>query len=199
MDFIVGLPRRNLPTEPGLRPLAKDVTHASYLQETPCKLATSLKLATLVLKGLSKHSPTWIPAIIATFANKFGSRYASVKELFNLPETPPVKYAAIFGEEDEKLFQEVLDLARISPEIDFWLKMADDEEIMKGKRGKQMELIRPDGYDHVFAKISSDSDSDDLSSDKEDVKSESSVPAGSHIARFPVRFTSDICRIWNRT
>ncbi|KAJ5988952.1 hypothetical protein N7481_004162 [Penicillium waksmanii] len=122
--------------------------------------------------------PCFLPA-----RNTF--RYASVKELFNLPEKPPARYSAIFGEEDEKLFQEVLNLARMSPEIDFWLKMADDEEIMKGKRGKEMELIRPDGYDHVFAKISSDSDSDDLSSDIEEAKSERSVPAGSNIARFP--------------
>jgi hypothetical protein len=66
----------------------------------------------------------------------------------------------------------------MSPGIDFWVKMADDEGIIKGKRDKEVKLVRPDGYEDIFAAISSGSDVGELSSDEEDLRSENTTAAG---------------------
>lgn len=77
------------------------------------------------------------------------------------------------------LFQQILDLVRNAPTLDFWLKMARDETILKGKRGKDVSLVRPAGYPYLFEK-SLHSDNHAFSSDDEDrISHQSSIEIGS--------------------
>jgi len=93
-----------------------------------------------------------------TNADNFNSRYSSVEELYELPGRIPKTYVEVYGEKDANLFRRILNIARLNPAVDFWVQMARKETLVKGKRGKEMELIEPTGYENIFNLSTADSD-----------------------------------------
>ena len=93
-----------------------------------------------------------------TNADNFNCRYSSVEELYKLPRRIPKTYVEVYGEKNANLFRRLLNIARLTPGVDFWVQMARKETLVRGKRGKEMELIESTGYANIFNSSTADSD-----------------------------------------
>ena len=172
----------------------KDPTHAFSLPETPCKVFPT-ESHTRVPTVLSNFSNTCSLAMLNTNADNFNSRYSSVDELYELPRRPPKSYVVVYGQKDAKLFRKILHIARQTPNLDFWVQMSRNETLVKGKRGKELELIKPAGYDNVFNTTMVDSEQEYLLSDASSAEdgpgnSESTSHYGPAAAKEKVRMKS---------
>lgn len=70
-----------------------------------------------------------------------------------------------YHKKEVKVYRELLAIIDKKPGIEFWKSMAKKESLAKGKRGKKLELVHPDGFEDILEGISTlyDDDGSDAS------------------------------------
>ncbi|KAJ5390405.1 uncharacterized protein N7496_001473 [Penicillium cataractarum] len=100
-------------------------------------------------------------------------RWVHVTDLFVLTNKPPhifVQTPSRYHKKELKVYRDLLAIIDKEPGIEFWKSMAKKESLAKGKRGKNVELVLPDGFEDILEGIPTlgDDDSDNDASDASD-------------------------------
>ncbi|CEJ56144.1 hypothetical protein PMG11_02365 [Penicillium brasilianum] len=101
-------------------------------------------------------------------------RWVPVTDLFvltnKLPHVFIQKIPGRYREKDAKLYGILLEIIAKEPGLDFWQSMSRKESMIKGTRGKTLDLVLPDGFEGILEGISlpGDDDSEDNGSDSSD-------------------------------
>ncbi|OQE38318.1 hypothetical protein PENCOP_c008G08125 [Penicillium coprophilum] len=94
-------------------------------------------------------------------------KWAGLQDLFVLNEKTINVLRRAQREPDAKIWDDLLEIVRTEPGLEFWKNMALQELGTKGKRGKELRLILPSGHEDLVSGGESHSDSE---SEEEDVK-----------------------------
>lgn len=96
------------------------------------------------------------------------SKWVGLQDIFVLNEKTINVLRRAGREPDAKIWDDLMDIIRTEPGLDFWKNMSLQELGAKGKRGKELRLVLPSGHEDLVSGGESHGDSESAEEDEND-------------------------------
>ncbi|KAJ5793695.1 hypothetical protein N7457_000294 [Penicillium paradoxum] len=95
-------------------------------------------------------------------------RWIGLQDIFVLDEKTPNVLQRAERQEEAKVWNDLREIIRTEPGLEFWKNMALQELGVKGKRGKELRIILPTGHEDLVSCGESDGESDSGTEDEKE-------------------------------
>ncbi|KAJ5950302.1 uncharacterized protein N7479_008715 [Penicillium vulpinum] len=95
-------------------------------------------------------------------------KWIGLQDIFVLNEKTPNVLRRAQREPDSKIWDDIMEIVRTEPGLEFWKNMSLQELGAKGKRGKGLRLVLPSGHEDLVSGEESDDEKSESEPEKED-------------------------------
>ncbi|KAJ5055359.1 hypothetical protein NUH16_010922 [Penicillium rubens] len=111
----------------------------------------------------------------------YSIKWVGLQDLFILNEKTINVLRRAGREPDAKIWDDLLEIIRTEPGLEFWKNMSLQELGAKGKRGKELRLVLPSGHEDMVSCTESDAESESEEEDGDDNEEEDKKDPLNHV------------------